>query len=233
VMHLPRAHSIEALGHVDWTRTAGVLMSEVDPDTCEVLPDAVREAVLAWASSTNTPVIRDDSVTALGRIPEVGFDASFTVFGSAYGGGLPFGAVASHVNPRLMSDWVNQTDGCVSVTAAGHFVYAQTNRFLRDQAHVVEKVADKLDRELATLTSQFLETTGITGRAHFRGIQFVSRPRALEFQHACRRNRLLVRVTTHSGSVVQLLPPLSTTPDDVDRAMDAAFEALIGPEEGA
>jgi acetylornithine/N-succinyldiaminopimelate aminotransferase len=186
-------------------------------------------AIRAAADRTGTLVIADEVQSGLGRTGQafystvLGLHPDLIAIGKALGGGIPIGAA-------LLREPISQAvaPGDHGSTYGGNLLACRAGLYFVDQlldggllAHVTN-VGAHLEGRLQAIAAAHPMVSEIRGAGLIRGLE-VDRP-ASEIVDAARPLGLLVNAT--AKTVVRLLPPLTITAAEIDKAMDRLDQAF-------
>jgi acetylornithine aminotransferase/acetylornithine/N-succinyldiaminopimelate aminotransferase len=205
-------------------RTAAVIAEPIrgEGGICP-LPQAFVDAVTDVCHRTGTLLIADEVQSGLGRtghgfhFQALGWQPDLVSVGKALGSGVPVGAclvsdrVAATVSP---GDHGSTYGGNLLATRAAAFVLEQ----LMDGGLLehVRRVGDHFERRLRTLALQHPVILEVRGAGLMRGVEL--RVDAAPVIDLARSRGLLVNRTNER--VVRMLPPLTITAADLDRAIE-------------
>ena len=187
------------------------------------LSEAFAAALADACARTGTLLIADEVQTGLGRTGEafgyqrLGWQPDLVSVGKALGGGIPIGAclVAERVADTISPGDHGSTYGgnLLSCRAALVFLEALMEGGLRDQ---VRATGAHLERQLRTLRLRHPIIEEVRGAGLMWGLQLTVD--ATPVVMGALERGLLVNRTDER--VVRLLPPLTITTADLDRALD-------------
>jgi len=214
-------------------RTAAIIAEPIQGEGgVRPLSGAAVEAINAACRRTGALFIADEVQTGLGRtgVPfyfqALGLQPDLVSVGKALGGGVPVGAC-------LVSERVAETvsPGDHGTTYGGNLLACRAAVFFLQQLmegglldHVKE-VAPHFERRLRTIALRHPVVVDVRGAGLMRGLEL--RVDATPIVDTARHQGLLVNRTDEK--VVRLLPPLTISVADLDRALDtldAVFTAV-------
>ena len=205
-------------------RTAAIIAEPIRGEGgIRPLPQAFVEAVNDVCRHTGTLLIADEVQSGLGRtghgfyFQALGWQPDLVSVGKALGSGVPVGAalVAEHVATTISpGDHGSTYGGNLLATRAAAFVLEQ----LMEGGLIehVRTVGDHFERRLRTLALQHPIIVDVRGAGLMRGIEL--RIDAAPVVDLARRRGLLVNRTNET--VVRMLPPLTISTADLDRALE-------------
>lgn len=145
----------------------------------------------------------------------------------AMGGGMPIGAIcAAEEVAKAFSP------GSHGTTFGGHPVccaasLAAVNELLdRNLADNAEKMGEYFKRKLSTLP----HVKEVRGQGLLVGVEFDDSINGVEVKHACLDRKLLI--TAIGSHIIRMIPPLTITEADCDKAVSIIKEALQSVESG-
>ena len=205
-------------------RTAAIIAEPIRGEGgIRPLPDAFVEAVKDVCQRTGTLLIADEVQSGLGRtghgfyFQALGWQPDLVSVGKALGSGVPVGAalIAEHVAKTISpGDHGSTYGGNLLATRAAAYVLEQ----LMDGGLLehVRTVGDHFERRLRTLALQHPVIVDVRGAGLMRGIEL--RIDAAPVIEVARSRGLLVNRTNEK--VVRMLPPLTISAADLDRALE-------------
>ena len=214
----------EQLASAVTTRTAAIIAEPIRGEGgIRPLPGAFVEAVKDVCQRTGTLLIADEVQSGLGRTGHafhyqaIGWQPDLVSVGKALGSGVPVGAtlIAEHVaNTISPGDHGSTYGGNLLATRAAAYVLEQlTEGGLLDH---VRTVGDHFERRLRTLALQHPVIVDVRGAGLMRGVEL--RVDAAPVIELARSRGLLVNRTNEK--VVRMLPPLTISTADLDRAVE-------------
>src|SRR3989441_4323299 len=193
------------------------------------------QAITDVCRRTGTLYIADEVQTGLGRtghpfyFPVLGLQPDLVSVGKALGSGVPVGAM-------LMSERVAQaiSPGDHGTTYGGNLLACRAALFFLEQLveggvlEHVKALAPQFERRLRTIALRHPAVLEVRGAGLMRGVEL--RADAMPVVDAARAHGLLVNRTDEK--VVRLLPPLTISAADLDRALDLLDTVLaeVGSE---
>lgn len=193
------------------------------------LSAAFAAAIRDVCAGTGTLLIADEVQTGLGRtgVPfhssALGWRPDLISVGKALGGGIPVGAalVAEGVAQTISAGDHGSTYGgnLLGTRAAAYFLDQLTDGGLLEH---VRTAGDHFERRLRTLALRHPVIVEVRGAGLMRGLQLTVDATAVI--DSARERGLLVNRTDEK--VVRMLPPLTVTPAEIDRAVDLLDEVL-------
>jgi acetylornithine/succinyldiaminopimelate/putrescine aminotransferase len=231
------AGDVAALEAAVTDRTAAVVVEAIQGEggvrpLSQGFADAVQEA----CARTGALLVCDEVQCGLGRtgfpfyFGVLGLRPDLVAVGKALGAGIPIGAalVSNRVAERL-------APGDHGSTYGGNLLACRAGLYFVEQllaggvlAHV-GRVGQHLERRLHDLAARHPTVREVRGCGLMRGLD-LDRP-AAPVVDAARERGLLVNGTART--VVRLLPPLTITDQEIDRAverLDAALAAVEGAQ---
>ena len=215
------------------SRTAAIIAEPIRGEGgIRPLPAAFVDAVTDVCRSTGTLLIADEVQSGLGRTgygfysEALGWSPDVITVGKALGSGIPVAAT-------LVSEKVAQTIsmGDHGTTYGGNLLAARAAAYFLEQLmdggllEHVRTVGAHFERRLRTLALKHPVIVEVRGAGLMRGLEL--RVDAMAVVDRARENGLLVNRTNEK--VVRLLPPLTITEADIDRAiemLDAVFATV-------
>jgi predicted acetylornithine/succinylornithine family transaminase len=217
-------------------RTAAIIAEPIRGEGgIRPLPEAFVRAVSDVCARTGTLLIADEVQSGLGRtghgfhFQALGWQPDLVSVGKALGSGVPVGAsllserVAGTISP---GDHGSTYGGNLLATRAAAFVLEQLME--HGLLEHVRTVGDHFERRLRTLALQHPVIVDVRGAGLMRGVELSID--ATPVVDLARSRGLLVNRTNEK--VVRMLPPLTITAADLDRAVDIldAVLASVGAE---
>jgi acetylornithine aminotransferase/acetylornithine/N-succinyldiaminopimelate aminotransferase len=217
-------------------RTAAIIAEPIRGEGgIRPLPPAFVEAVKDVCRRTGTLLIADEVQSGLGRtgygfhFQALGWQPDLVSVGKALGSGVPVAAalVSDRVAGAISAgDHGSTYGGNLLATRAAAFVLEQ----LMDHGLIdhVRSVGQHFERRLRTLVLQHPIIVEVRGAGLMRGLEL--RTDAAAVVDLARSRGLLVNRT--NGTVVRMLPPLTITAAEIDRAVDIldGVLAAVGAE---
>ncbi|MBM3776685.1 MAG: aspartate aminotransferase family protein [Acidimicrobiia bacterium] len=211
-------------------RTAAIIAEPIQGEGgVRPLPQASADAIRDACRSTGTLYIADEVQSGLGRtgypfyFQALGLEPDLVSVGKALGGGVPIGAT-------LVSERVAQAiaPGDHGTTYGGNLLACRAAIVVLEQlasGRLLEHIRAAgvhLERRLRTLALAHPAIVEIRGAGLMRGIELTID--AGPVVDLARERGLLVNRTDRT--VVRMLPPLTVTEADLDRAVDILDEVL-------
>jgi acetylornithine/N-succinyldiaminopimelate aminotransferase len=205
-------------------RTAAIIAEPIRGEGgIRPLPQAFVDAVTDVCRRTGTLLIADEVQSGLGRtghgfhFQALGWQPDLVSVGKALGSGVPIGAT-------LVSERVAQTisPGDHGSTYGGNLLATRAAAFVLEQLtdggliEHVRAVGEHFERRLRTLALQHPVIREVRGAGLMRGVEL--RVDAAPVVDLARTRGLLVNRTNEH--VVRMLPPLTITAADIDRAIE-------------
>jgi predicted acetylornithine/succinylornithine family transaminase len=218
------ASNPEAIAAAVTGRTAAVIAEPIQGEGgVRPLSTEAVAAITAACHATGALYIADEVQTGLGRtgVPfrfqAIGLSPDLVAVGKALGGGVPIGAcLASERIAQAVSPGDHGTTyggNLLACRAALYFVEQLLDCGLLEH---VNAVAPHFERQLRALALKHPLIVELRGAGLMRGLQL--RVDAQPVIDGARQHGLLVNRTDEK--VVRMLPPLTITADEIDRALD-------------
>ena len=222
----------EAIAAAVTDRTAAIIAEPIQGESgVRPMSREFAQAINDACARTGTLYIADEVQTGLGRTGYpfyshvLGLRPDLMSVGKALGGGLPVGAA-------LVSERVAQTisPGDHGSTYGGNLLGTRAAAFVVDQliSHElldhVREVGGYFERRLRTLALRHQAIVEVRGAGLMRGLQLTFD--ATPVVDTARDHGLLVNRT--DKTVVRLLPPLTITVAEIDRAIEILDGVLAG-----
>ncbi len=194
------------------------------------LSTGVAEAIAAGCKRSGTLLIADEIQCGLGRTGAAFYSATLGLhpdlmpLGKALGGGVPIGAV---LMSQAVADAVSPGDH--GTTYGGNLLSCRAALVFLDMLERggLERVAvagERLGQGLEKLAARHDVVREVRGAGLMRGIEMTEEA-AMAVVAGAQDRRLLVNRT--GGNVVRLLPPLTVSDNEIDRALEVLEEALV------
>ena len=228
-------HKPETLAATVNDRTAAIIAEPIQGEGgIRPLPPAFVQAINDVCSRTGTLLIADEVQTGLGRTghafyaPVLGLRPDLMSVGKALGSGVPVGAalvserVASAISP---GDHGSTYGGnLLACRSAVFFLEQLMDKGLLDH---VKTAGVHFERRLRTLALQHPAIVEVRGVGLMRALQMDSD--AMPIVHEARSRGLLVNRTDEK--VIRMLPPLTVSAAEIDRAADILGEVFASVEQ--
>ena len=216
-------------------RTAAIIAEPIQGEGgIRPLSPAFAQAITDVCSRTGTLLIADEVQTGLGRTghafysPVLGLRPDLMSVGKALGSGVPVGAalvserVASAISP---GDHGSTYGGnLLACRSAVYFLEQLMDKGLLDH---VKDVGVHFERRLRTLALKHPAIVEVRGVGLMRALQMGSD--AMPIVHEARSRGLLVNRTDEK--VIRMLPPLTISAAEIDRAVDILGEVFASVEQ--
>lgn len=209
-----------------------------------VPPEGFMEGLSSLAAEAGVLVIADEVLTGMGRCGAtfaselVGLQPDLICIGKALGAGLPLAACLAA--PAIMDAWPESRGEAIHTsTFLGHPLACAAALAALDEAaagvrhtRVVERGARLLDR-LGELLSEIAGVGDVRGLGLLVGVELVERDGVTPAQGAAARvaslaleKGLLVLPAGEYGQVVELMPPMVVTDEQLDFAVEVLVRAI-------
>lgn len=202
------------------------------------------EVLRRWtadAHAAGAVVISDEVQAGLRRCGpwclalELGLDVDAVLFGKALGGGvLPLAALVA--SPELYEP-LRVDPNLHSATFSGHPLACAAGRAalpaIEALAEPAQVIANRLDAGLRCLAGSHPVVTKVDGIGLLRGLQLASAGAAGSVLVDLAHSGLLVSPCLSAPRSIRLLPPMVTTPAQLDRALEILGDALAEAEAAA
>lgn len=234
--------------HVDWNdfdavkratteKTVAVMLEPIQGEGGVNMPaPGFLRDLRAWCTENNLLLILDEVQTGIGRTgtlwahEQEGIEPDIMTLAKALGSGLPIGALLARdeLAGHLVKGDHGTTFGANPLaTAAG----LATMRYILENDVVARgaRASEHLVSRLRSLEDRLPVVTEVRGRGMLLAVG-LSRDISADVVEACRQRGLLVNNVRPNA--VRLMPPLTTSDDEIDRACDileAAITAVVGP----
>lgn len=211
-----------------------------------VPPEGYYKAVREACDSRGMLLIFDEAQTGLGKTGklfgfqhEAGVSPDIIAISKHFGGGLPISAVCS--TAKVAKDAVKNGYFATRSHATDPLLCAAGEESLKivveeDMPGRAARIERRIKRALRAMAKEFEMIGDIRGRGVLLGIELVTdreakTPANAETQavfDACLENGLIfqVRGVRDLKNVIRLVPPMSATDSEVDRAMSILYDAL-------
>ncbi len=233
--HVPW-NDLDAIKAATTERTAAVLLEPIQGEGGVNMPaPGYLQGVRDWCTANNVLLIFDEIQTGNGRTGKLfayeteGVVPDIMALAKGMAGGVPIGAVlareevASHLVP---GDHGTTFGANPLATAAGVATY----RFILDNdlPAQAQRASDRLVARLRSLEDRLPAVNNVRGRGLLLALGF-TRDISADVVAAARERGLLVNNVRPNA--VRLMPPLTVTDDEIDRACDIledAIKAVVG-----
>jgi len=211
-----------------------------------VPPEGYYKAVREACDARGMLLIFDESQTGLGKTGklfgyqhEAGVDPDIITISKHFGGGLPISAVCS--TAKVAKDAVKNGYFATRSHATDPLLCAAGEESLKivveeDMAGRAARIEKRIRAALRRMAKEFEMIGDVRGRGVLLGIELVTdrhnkAPANAETQavfESCLKNGLIfqVRGVRDLKNVIRLVPPMSTTDEEVDRAMSILYDAF-------
>lgn len=244
VRHLPYGCEVDAVDKALTETAAGAVIVEpiqgrggivVPPDGwLSALAEAAHrhgallildEIFTGWGRTGSLFAHHDESVTPLSLEGGEGWTPDILCVGKAMGGGLPISACVAP--PSIMAAWgesrgealhtstfLGNPLACAAALAAIDVIETEDlpSRAREMGALLTSRLTDLCARHPAILT-------GVRGRGLMIGLQTASQPFGDRIMRACLADGLII-LPAGDGSVLELVPPLVITAEEIDTAVE-------------
>lgn len=222
---------IRAIRAATTERTVAVLLEPIQGEGGVNVPSpGYLKAVREWCTERGILLILDEVQTGIGRTgtlfayEQEGIEPDILTLAKGLAGGVPIGAVlareeiAAHFVP---GDHGTTFGGNPLAAAAGKAVLEYVIK--QDLPGRARQASERLVARLRSLEDRFPIVTGVRGRGLLLAIG-LDRDAAAEVVAACRERGLLVNNVRPNA--IRLMPPLTVSDDEIDRACDILEDAL-------
>jgi 2,2-dialkylglycine decarboxylase (pyruvate) len=211
-----------------------------------VPPEGYYKAVREACDARGMLLICDESQTGLGKTGklfgyqhETGVSPDIIAVSKHFGGGLPISAVCA--TAKVASKAVKNGYFATRSHATDPLLCAAGEESLKivveeDMAGRAARIEKRIRRALRAMAKEFELIGDVRGRGVLLGIELVTdrhskKPANVETQavfESCLRNGLIfqVRGVRDLKNVIRLVPPMSATDAEVDRAMSILYDAF-------
>jgi acetylornithine/N-succinyldiaminopimelate aminotransferase len=218
------ANRPEQLAAAVTKRTAAIIAEPIRGEGgIRPLPQAFVDAVKDVCRTTGTLLIADEVQSGVGRtghgfhFQALGWQPDLVSVGKALGSGVPIGAalVSEHVAETISpGDHGSTYGGNLLATRAAAYVLEQLME--GGLLEHVRMVGDHFERRMRTLALQHPVILDVRGAGLMRGVEL--RVDAAPVIELARSRGLLVNRTNET--VVRMLPPLTISAEEIDRAIE-------------
>jgi len=222
---------IRAIRAATTERTVAVLLEPIQGEGGVNVPSpGYLKAVREWCTERGILLILDEVQTGIGRTgtlfayEQEGIEPDILTLAKGLAGGVPIGAVlareeiAAHFVP---GDHGTTFGGNPLAAAAGKAVLEYVIK--QDLPGRARQASERLVARLRSLEDRFPIVTEVRGRGLLLAIG-LDRDAAAEVVAACRERGLLVNNVRPDA--IRLMPPLTVSDDEIDRACDILEDAL-------
>jgi len=222
---------IRAIRAATTERTVAVLLEPIQGEGGVNVPSpGYLKAVREWCTERGILLILDEVQTGIGRTgtlfayEQEGIEPDILTLAKGLAGGVPIGAVlareeiAAHFVP---GDHGTTFGGNPLAAAAGKAVLEYVIK--QDLPGRARQASERLVARLRSLEDRFPIVTEVRGRGLLLAIG-LDRDAAAEVVAACRERGLLVNNVRPNA--IRLMPPLTVSDDEIDRACDILEDAL-------
>ena len=222
---------VQAIKRATTGKTAAVLLEPVQGEGGVNVPsDDYLPQVRAWCDEAKILLMLDEVQTGVGRTGTLfayqrfGIEPDVLALAKALGGGFPIGAflVKEHCSVLGPGEHGTTFGGNALACEAGYTVL----KYILDHdipAQVAQK-GEHVERRLHSLADRHPMVTEIRGRGLIWAIE-LDRPAAEEAVSLCARDGLLVNNV--KPTALRLVPPLTVSEEEIDRAVEIIDRALM------
>jgi acetylornithine/N-succinyldiaminopimelate aminotransferase len=182
-------------------------------------------------------LIADEVITGFGRTGKLfacehwNVVPDILVLAKALGGGMPLGAFVGR--PEVMQTLSHDPPLGHVTTFGGHPVSCAAGLAALDFL-LAERLVDRAARIGAEWLGELQALTGrvpcaARGKGLLMALEFETPAATRDFVTRCFERGLILNWTLHRDTVVRLAPPLTITPDEIERASAMIAEALFSP----
>ena len=193
------------------------------------LSDELAEVITVGCRRNGTLLIADEIQCGLGRTgaafysATLGLEPDLMSLGKALGGGVPIGAL---LMSQAVADAVAPGDH--GTTYGGNLLSCRAALVFLDMLEQgglehVRQAGERLSQGLEAIAARHDVVQEVRGAGLMRGVAMTEKA-AIAVVAGAQERRLLVNRT--GGNVVRMLPPLTVTDDEIDRALDILEQAL-------
>jgi 4-aminobutyrate aminotransferase-like enzyme len=195
-------------------------------------------AVAAACRRRGALLVADEVFTGFGRtgrlfaVEHEGVAPDLVVCGKALGGGMPIAAAVGRRS--LMAGWRRDGEALHTATFVANPVACAAALAVLEVieagglAERAARLGAAVGRRLAGWPGRFAAVGEVRGRGLLWGIELATKEAAAALVGAARRRGVLLLAGGPEGRVAQLVPPLTVTGRQLDRALDLCEEALAG-----
>ena len=222
---------VQAIKRATTGKTAAVLLEPVQGEGGVNVPsDDYLPQVRAWCDEAKILLMLDEVQTGVGRTGTLfayqrfGIEPDVLALAKALGGGFPIGAflVKEHCSVLGPGEHGTTFGGNALACEAGYTVL----KYILDHdipAQVAQK-GEHVERRLRSLADRHPMVTEVRGRGLIWAIE-LDRPAAEEAVSLCARDGLLVNNV--KPTALRLVPPLTVSEEEIDRAVEIIDRALM------
>ncbi|MCK6564010.1 MAG: acetylornithine transaminase [Dehalococcoidia bacterium] len=228
--HVPW-NDLDAIRAATGPRTVAVLLEPIQGEGGVNVPaPGFLQGVRDWCTRNNLLLILDEVQTGIGRTgtlwayQQEGIEPDIMCVAKALSGGVPIGAVLAReeIAAHLVPGDHGSTFGANPLAAAAGVA---TLRHILDHGLPARaaRASERLVARLRSLEDRLPVVTEVRGRGLLLAVAF-SRDIAAEVVSACRERGLLANGVRPNA--IRLMPPLTVTDDEIDRACDILEQAI-------
>lgn len=228
--HVPW-NGLDAIRAATGPRTVAVLLEPIQGEGGVNVPaPGFLQGVRDWCTRNNLLLILDEVQTGIGRTgtlwayQQEGIEPDIMCVAKALSGGVPIGAVLAReeIAAHLVPGDHGSTFGANPLAAAAGVA---TLRHILDHGLPARaaRASERLVARLRSLEDRLPVVTEVRGRGLLLAVAF-SRDIAAEVVSACRERGLLANGVRPNA--IRLMPPLTVTDDEIDRACDILEQAI-------
>lgn len=228
--HVPW-NDLDAIRAATGPRTVAVLLEPIQGEGGVNVPaPGFLQGVRDWCTRNNLLLILDEVQTGIGRTgtlwayQQEGIEPDIMCVAKALSGGVPIGAVLAReeIAAHLVPGDHGSTFGANPLAAAAGVA---TLRHILDHGLPARaaRASERLVARLRSLEDRLPVVTEVRGRGLLLAVAF-SRDIAADVVSACRERGLLANGVRPNA--IRLMPPLTVTDDEIDRACDILEQAI-------
>ncbi|KAA0241169.1 acetylornithine transaminase [bacterium] len=228
--HVPW-NGLDAIRAATGPRTVAVLLEPIQGEGGVNVPaPGFLQGVRDWCTRNNLLLILDEVQTGIGRTgtlwayQQEGIEPDIMCVAKALSGGVPIGAVLAReeIAAHLVPGDHGSTFGANPLAAAAGVA---TLRHILDHGLPARaaRASERLVARLRSLEDRLPVVTEVRGRGLLLAVAF-SRDIAADVVSACRERGLLANGVRPNA--IRLMPPLTVTDDEIDRACDILEQAI-------
>ena len=223
-------NNVEAIMEATTDRTAAVLLEPVQGEGGVIIPSEDYLArVREWCDSQGILLLLDEVQTGFGRLGTLfgyqgfGIEPDGMALAKGLGGGVPIGAFMSKDScMALVPGDHGSTFGGNPLTCAA--AYASSRYIIEnDVSGNAQAMGDYLRDALERLRSRFDFIADVRGKGLLMAMEFADDPSG-KVVAQCNEEGLLLNAV--KPTTIRGLPPLNSTPEEVDSAMERLESAL-------
>jgi acetylornithine/N-succinyldiaminopimelate aminotransferase len=228
-------NDIEAIKKATTGKTAAVLLEPLQGEGGVNVPSPdYLPQVRAWCDEAGILLMLDEVQTGLGRTGKLfahqhyGVQPDAMALAKALGSGFPIGVflVKDHCSVLGQGEHGTTFGGNPLACEVGYTVLKYM--LDHDLPAQVAKTGEHVERRLRSLADRHRTVTEVRGKGLIWAIE-LDRPAAEDVMNACLKEGLLVNNV--KPTAVRLIPPLTVTEEEVDRAVDILDRVLTSTEE--